>query len=163
MTSNTSPTRDPHATPRDYEKLLGFCLGAVMCLVMAMLLGGISWRNYRDTLRFERGPRTDATVVSIISSGKTKRGVIEFSRQTSTGPVPCRAEVTLGIGDKAFHVGQLVTVVPRDDSCGEPAVATNLRPPASLFIGSMVFVCFIAILGAVLYAVAERQQQQSAS
>lgn len=93
----------------------------VVLLGVGLLFGGMIWREQRNRHRLETMPHVPGTILSFQRRKGGIRAWIEFARMENGNSIACRTEVNLGTGSVA--VGQTISVVPRPDSCGEPAVA----------------------------------------
>lgn len=115
------------------DKIIAICLGAVIIIPAILIVVGGFWIGSYNDQRLATEPHVPGTVLAIRDRNRNAtRVLIEFTREQAGASILCRAEVFLSdkdvhLSDKVISVGQTVSVVPRPDSCGQPAVAT-LKP-----------------------------------
>lgn len=121
-----------------------FAYGAVVICFASMLTGGLAVRSHREETMMQTMPSVPATV---LTAKRVKNGIsadIAFTRTAGGDPIDCKVQIGLSADRTDLHTGSVVQVVPRSDSCGEPAVVgprnTTILASASgaLFLISLI-------------------------
>ncbi len=114
---------------------LGFV--AVVLLGLSLLAAGFALKSYRDETRIETEQGQDARILDLQRRRHTLAGTITFERTVGGRPITCRTQALLGeVGDD-LHVGDTITIIPRDDSCGEPIIV-GPRHPRRLALAALI-------------------------
>lgn len=107
----------------DWEKRGALAYGFVMLVGLGLIFGGLLWRHQSDQSRLATETHIPATILSVQEMRGGPRAWIAFMRMENGVAIACRTEVNLS--PYTVAVGQVISVVPRPDSCGEPAVAVK--------------------------------------
>lgn len=107
----------------DWEKWGAIAYSLVMLVGLGLIFGGLFWRRQSDQRRLATETHIPATILSVQEMRGGPRAWIAFTRMENGVAIACRTEVNLG--PYSVAVGQVISVVPRPDSCGEPAVAVR--------------------------------------
>lgn len=67
-------------------------------------------------------PATDATVLSLRPIKNGFSAETSFTRIAEGRPIACHGHISLDRSDRKAHIGAVIRVVPRIDSCGEAVV-----------------------------------------
>ena len=97
-------------------------LFGLVLLIGSLPIAAMFWRQYADQRRLATEPHVRGSVLSYRRIKQSTRAVIEFVRKDASGNYAlCQTEVTLPGHQVEYR--QTVFVVPRENSCGQPAVA----------------------------------------
>nr|WP_254803849.1 hypothetical protein [Methylobacterium sp.] len=90
-----------------------------MLCFWGLLFGGLAIRSNREEVMMRTMPATPATVLSLRPHKSDFAADIAFTRIANGASVVCRTKTLLKRGDERAHVGAIVHLIPRPDSCGE--------------------------------------------
>lgn len=98
------------------------CLLGIVMLIGSLPIAAMFWRQYADQRRLATEPHVRGSVLSYRRIKQSTRAMIEFVRKDASGNYAlCQTEVTLPGHQVEYR--QTIFVVPRANSCGQPAVA----------------------------------------
>lgn len=125
---------------------LAFGFVAVVLCAWGLIIGGWAIQAYRDEVRMSTSPATEATVLAIQKRRFTLYGQISFVGTASGGQKQCKTETSIGTVGDNLHVGSILLVIPRSNSCGEPVIVGQ-RHTKVLAIFGIVVLLVASLLG----------------
>lgn len=128
------------------EVCLAFGFGAVVLCAWGLIIGGWAIQSYRDEIRMRTSPATEATILAIQKRKFTLYGQISFIETANGSQKQCKAETSIGTVGDDLHVGSILLVIPRSNSCGEPVIVGQRHTKLLVFSGIMVLLA-ASILG----------------
>lgn len=87
-----------------------------------LLSGGWAIRSHREEVMMRTMPSVLATVSEVQEHENSTTAWIAFTRVSDGAVIACRSWILLHGEHRGLLVGSAVSVVPRSDSCGEPAI-----------------------------------------
>jgi hypothetical protein len=111
----------PAPTPEKADSSF-LAYSALMLCFFGLLLGGVAIRPNREEVMMRTMPATAATVLSLRPTKSGFAADIAFTRIANGASVACRDKIFLERWDESAHVGAVVPLIPRPDSCGEAVV-----------------------------------------
>ena len=115
----------------------------VLCF-FGLLLGGLAIRSHREEVMMRTMAATEATVLSLRPNRNGFTADIAFTRIAHGSPVACREKIPMERWDERAHVGAVVLLIPRPDSCGEAVVIGERNTPL------LAAFCGVALLASVV-------------
>lgn len=115
------------STASQSERIAVLAFGGIMLSFLGSFGAVMIWRHQADQRRLAIEPHVRGTILSFRQNRDWIRAVVEFTRTQDGSKFVCRTEVSLKGND--FQIGQAVAVVPRADSCGQPAVSKEFPVP----------------------------------
>nr|USU34701.1 hypothetical protein NG677_24145 [Methylobacterium sp.] len=113
---------EPLAPTRERADRSFLAYSALMLCFFGLLFGGLAIRSSREEVMMRTMPATAATVLSLRPHKSDFAADIAFTRIANGASVACRDKIFLGGRDESAHVGAIVRLIPRPDSCGEAVV-----------------------------------------
>jgi hypothetical protein len=121
---------------------------AIMLCFYGLLVGGFALRLHREEVMMRTLPATDATVLSLRPTKNSFAAEISLTRIAEGRPIACHDQIGLDRSGRRTHIGAVVRVVPRTDSCSE-AVGVGERNTVAIAMASGVLLIATLISGII--------------
>lgn len=132
--------------------------GAVIMCFVTILIGALAARSLREETMMRSAPPVPAKILEIQQVRGGSNVKIAFERFANGDNIACQTKIIVDSDHKDIHLDSIIEVVPRSDSCGEPAVVGPRNTTILVFASSASFLASLVLAALAAHSMMQSQR-----